>query len=107
MGWSIEYFNDNVKEKIYALPNKLAARYVYLTKLMLAYGAHLGMPHTRNMGDGLLELRLKSQEGIARVFYCTIVDKRIVMLHAFTKKSQKTPAKELKIARQRLKELKS
>lgn len=43
---------------------------------------------------------------IARVFYCTVVDRRIVMLHHFVKKSQKTPRKELDIARRRMKEVK-
>jgi len=63
------------------------------------------MPHTRAMGDGLFELRLKAAEGIARVFYCTVVGRRIVMLHQFIKKSEKIPRKELAIARKRLKEV--
>ena len=50
-----------------------------------------GMRHTRAMGEGLFELRLKAGEGIARVFYCTLVGRRIVMLHQFIKKSEKTP----------------
>ena len=70
---------------------------------MEVYGPDLGMPHTRAMGGGLFELRLKADEGIAHVFCCTIVDRRIVMLHHFIKKSQKTPRKELYIARMRLK----
>jgi phage-related protein len=56
------------------------------------------------MGEGLFELRLKAAEGIARVFYCTMIGKRIVMLHQFTKKTEKTPPRELATARQRLKE---
>jgi phage-related protein len=74
---------------------------------MRIYGANLGMPHTRAMNNGLFELRMKSKEGIGRVFYCTLVGKRIVMLHSFIKKSQKTPSKELKIAISRMKEVKS
>jgi phage-related protein len=58
------------------------------------------------MGSGLFELRIKAAEGIARVFYCTLVGKRIVMLHQFTKKSEKTPRKELEIARRRMEEVK-
>ena len=85
----------------------LAAKYVHLTDIMLEFGPHLGMPHTRAMSDGLFELRIKGQEGIARVFYCTMVGKCIVMLHCFVRKSQKTPLKELKIARRRLYEVKS
>ncbi|KVQ69011.1 hypothetical protein WT23_06530 [Burkholderia territorii] len=68
-------------------------------------GANLGEPHTWSMGNGLYEMRLKGAEGIARVFYCAIVERRIVMLHCFVKKTQKTPRKELQIARQRLKEV--
>ena len=74
--------------------------------MMLEFGAKLGMPHTRAMSDGLFELRIKSKEGVARVFYCTLVGQRIVMLHGFIKKSKKTPTKELKIARALLAEVK-
>lgn len=73
---------------------------------MEVYGPNLGMPHTRAMGEGLFELRLKAAEGIARVFYCTLIGQRIVMLHQFVKKSEKTPRKELEIARRRMKETK-
>lgn len=88
------------------LPEGLLARYLRLTDMMLEFGANLGMPHTRAMNDGLFELRIKSKEGIARVFYCTLVGKRIVMLHGFVKKSEKTPPKEMKLARERLAEVK-
>ena len=57
------------------------------------------------MGGGLFELRIKAAEGIARVFYCTVVDRRIVVLHRFVKKSEKAPPKELEIARRRMKEV--
>jgi len=59
------------------------------------------------MGQGLFELRLKAAEGIARVFYCTVIDRQIVMLHQFVKKTEKTPARELELARRRMKELKN
>jgi phage-related protein len=73
---------------------------------MEIYGPNLGMPHTRAMGAGLFELRLKAAEGIARVLYCTLSNRRIVMLHQFIKKSDKTPRKELDTARRRMKEVK-
>lgn len=72
---------------------------------MIEHGANLGEPHTQAMGSGLFELRLKSTEGIARVFYCNRIGKRIVMLHSFVKKTPKTPLKELRIAQTRIKEL--
>ena len=45
---------------------------------MLEFGPDLGMPHTRAMSMGLFELRLKSREGLGRVFYCTLVGRKIV-----------------------------
>lgn len=63
------------------------------------------MPHTRAMGNGLFEVRARAMEGIGRAFYCVLVGRRIVVLHGFIKKTDKTPVKELKIARDRMKEL--
>ena len=105
MNWSIEYYNPKLEIEVLELPDGLLARYLHLTDLMLEFGSNLGMPHTKPIDTGLFELRVKSKEGIARVFYCTKVGKRIIMLHMFIKKSQKTPKKELKLAVQRMKEV--
>ena len=105
MDWSIEYYSETVEQFILQLSPGLLARYLRLTDLMLEFGPNLGMPHTRAMGGGLFEIRVKGQEGIARVFYCTMVHRRIVMLHAFIKKSQKTPKRELAIATRRQREV--
>jgi phage-related protein len=104
--YSITYYSEEVEEQILALPDTLAARYVVLTSRMVAVGANLGPPHTDAMGDGLFELRLKGAEGIARVFFCTLIGRRIVMLHSFIKKSQKTPKREIDVAQTRMKEVK-
>ena len=87
------------------LPEGLQARYIHLTSRMLVYGPNLREPHTKAMGNGLFELRLKSMEGIARVFYCTVVGSCIVMLHSFIKKTDKTLARELETAVKRMKEV--
>jgi phage-related protein len=58
------------------------------------------------MGNGLFELRLKAAEGIARVFYCTLIGRKIVVLHQFVKKTDKTPPRELAVAKRRMKEFK-
>ena len=87
------------------LPAGLLGRYIRLTDLMLEFGSNLGLPHTKAIDNGLFELRVKSKEGIARVFFCTKVGKKIIMLHSFIKKSQKTPKKELKIAITRMNEV--
>lgn len=104
MKWSIEYYSSDAQKKILSLPSGLLARYLRLTDIMLEFGSNLGMPHTKFLEDGLIELRVKGKEGIARIFYCTLIQKRIVMLHSFIKKSNKTPKKEIQIARERMKE---
>ena len=106
MDWTITYYSELVQNEILALPAGFLARFLRYTNRIELYGPDLGMPHTRAMGEGLFELRLKAAEGIARVFYCTMIGKRIVMLHQFTKKTDKTPPRELAIARRRLKEVK-
>jgi len=104
--YTISYYSDGVQTEILSLPDTLAARYIVLTRRMVVLGPNLGAPHTKAFGEGLFELRLKGAEGIARVFFCALVAKRIVMLHSFIKKSDKTPLRERKIAEARLKEVK-
>lgn len=60
---------------------------------------------TKHLEDKLWELRLKGKDGISRVVYITASEKRVVLLRAFIKKTQKTPLNELEIARQRAKEI--
>jgi phage-related protein len=104
--WTVSFHSDRIEAEILELPAGFVARFVRYAERMEIYGPDLGMPHTRAMGGGLFELRIKSKEGIARVFYCTIVDRRIVFLHQFVKKSERTPPNELRVARQRMSEVK-
>ena len=106
MTYSILYYSEAVQTAIASLPDTLAARYVVLTRRMLIFGPNLGEPHTKAFGDGLFELRLKGADGIARVFFCTQVGQRIVMLHCFVKKTTKTPARERRLAEARMQEIK-
>jgi phage-related protein len=105
MKWQIRYYNSKLEDEILNLPDGLLARYLRLTDLMIEFGSNLGMPHTKPIEKGLLELRVKSKEGIARVFFCTKVGKKIIMLHSYIKKSQKIPKRELKIAQTRMSEV--
>lgn len=106
MDWTIVYYSEALQEELLAMPAGFLGRYLRYTDKMEVYGPDLGMPHTRAMGDGLFELRLKAPEGIARVLYCTLVGRKIMVLHQFIKKTDRTPLKELKIARRRMKEAK-
>ena len=103
MNWNIKYFNENVENQILDLPDGLLARYFKLTDLMLTHGSNLGLPHAKLLSNGFFELRLKSKEGIGRVFYCTKVGKNIIMLHSYVKKSQKIPKNAMTTSLSRLK----
>jgi phage-related protein len=107
MTWSVVYFNDRVKREVFELPDDILASYLRLVGIMEEFGADLRMPHSRAMGDGLFELRPRGQEGIGRVFYCMHVDRQVVVLHSFVKKTQETPQGELRTALKRLKEVRN
>ena len=106
MNWTITYYSDSVQEEILAMPAGFLGRYLRYSDRTEIYGPDLGMPHTRAMGEGLFELRLKAAEGVARVFFCMMTGRKIVILHPFIKKSGRTPRRELAIARRRMKEVK-
>ena len=106
MAWRIIYHDERLQQAILGLPNGIMARFFHCTDRMQEHRPDLGMPHTRAMRKGLFELRLKSNEGIGRVFFGVLENRRIVMLHLFMKKTEKTPHKEMDLALRRLKEWK-
>jgi len=106
VNWNVIFYSSGVEVEIHKLSAGFVSRILRYAERMEIYGPDLGMPHTRSMDKGLFALRLKAAEGIARIFFCTVVERKIVVLHQFVKKSEKTLKKELKIARNRMKEIK-
>jgi phage-related protein len=80
-----------------SLTPKEVAKVIRVIELLEEFGNDLGMPHSKHMSDGLLELRIRGTREV-RIFYCFHNDKA-VLLHACIKKTQKTPDKELRVAR--------
>ena len=105
MAFAVEYFHARVLAEIESWPVNVLADYARLVELVAEYGPNLRLPHSRALGDGLFEFRPRGRSGIGRAFYCVMLGKRIVVLHAFVKKSQHTPDRELTVARTRLKRL--
>ena len=105
MPYSIEYFHPRVLAEIEAWPAETLADYARIAELLMEHGPNLRLPHSRAFGGGLFELRPRGKSGIGRAFYCFLVGQRAVVLHAFFKKSQQTPDRELKLARKRMKEV--
>ncbi len=105
MAFEIVYFHERVLAEIESWPVDVLADYARLVELLAEIGPSLRLPHSRALGDGLFELRPRGRSGIGRAFYCFMLGGQVVVLHAFVKKSQQTPDRELKLARKRLKEL--
>lgn len=105
MQYQLVFFNAKVQASIEAWPRGILASFVRISEQIEQSGPNLGMPYTRPFGKGLFEIRAKGPEGIGRAFFCCLVGRRVVILHGFIKKTQATPSQELKIARQRLKEV--
>jgi len=93
------------EEEIRALPPDLQARYLRLVDVIQEHGPGvLGMPHARQVEGKIWELRLKGRDGIARALYVCAASREVVVLHAFVKKSQKTPRRAIDTARKRWEE---
>ena len=106
MHWTVNALNAEVEAEILALPADMQARYLRLADLIQAHGLdRIGAPHVKHLEDKLWELRITGRDGIARAIYVTTAGRRVVVLHAFVKKTQKTPRQALETARKRLKEL--
>lgn len=105
MPYSVEYFNERVLAEIEGWPVGVLADYARLVELLMGFGPDLRMPRSRALGGGLFELRPRGREGVGRALYCYLVGERVVVLHAFVKKTQATPERDLKLARRRMKEV--
>jgi phage-related protein len=105
VAYSVEYFNQRVLDEIESWPVGILADYARLVELLVEFGPGLMMPHSRPLGDGLFELRPRGREGIGRALYCFVVGQRVVVVHAFVKKTQVAPRSEVAIARRRMKEV--
>lgn len=105
MAFEIDYFHERVLAEVESWPVDVLADYARLIELLIEHGPSLRLPHSRALGGGLFELRPHGRAGIGRAFYCFMLGKRVVVLHAFIKKTQQTPDRELRLARKRLKEI--
>jgi phage-related protein len=94
-----------VNEFLDALPPRDRARVVRTIELLKTYGTELGMPYARHLTGKLWELRVPSGGQAYRVLYFAYAEHRFVLLHAFSKKTQKTPRREIDVALRRMAEL--
>ena len=87
---------NSVEKLLESLTPSELAKAIRTIDLLEEFGHELGLPHSRHMQGGLLELRVRGKREI-RVFFCFHKNKA-VLLHAFIKKTEQTPTKELQRA---------
>ena len=106
MKWQITFYSQKVEQETLNFPPGILANFLHIAEMIEEFGVTIGKPYVASMGGGLFEIRAKGKEGIGRSLYCMVKGREIVILHSFIKKSQKTPKKELNLAKKRMKEVK-
>jgi phage-related protein len=107
MTWKVTFYSKAVKDETLAFPSGILANYLHILDIVEEFGPMVGKPYTSPMGKGLFEIRAKGKEGIGRSIFCHLKNHELLILHSFIKKTQKTPNKNLKIALQRMREIKN
>ncbi len=104
MDWQVEYYKKEngsipVLDFLLTLNPKLRAKTFSEIELPEKHGTALREPYTKAISGskykGLFELRVKFSSDITRIFYFTFRNNTFVLLHGFSKKTDKTPTVEL------------
>lgn len=104
--WSFVFANATVQAELDALPVDVRAYFERIVRLVQTVGLErVHQPYLKHLEDGLWEMRLHGRSGIARALYLTASGRRVVILRVFAKKTQKTPRREIELARQRAREV--
>ncbi len=102
MSWRVEILNETVAAEIAALPADIQARFLRLAdRIQLAGLETLREPHVKHLQGKLWEMRLMGRDGIARALYVTASRRRVVIVRAFVRKTQRTPRAEIELALRR------
>jgi phage-related protein len=106
MVWSVEFLDDDVKLSLDRLAPDIRASFERIVRLIRSHGLERTRePYVKHLEGPVWEMRLKGRDGIARAAYVTTVGRRIVIVHVFKKKTQKTPRREIEIALRRAEEV--
>jgi phage-related protein len=104
--WIVVLLNEQVKAALDALPVDIRASFQRIAELIASHGLErVREPYVKHLEGPLWEMRMKGGGGIARAVYVTAVGKRIVVVHVFEKKTQKTPRREIETALRRAREV--
>jgi phage-related protein len=102
MAWTVEY-DRRAAAEVGEWPADMRARLQRIIELVETRGPQaVGMPHVRYVEGKVWEMRPKGRDGIGRALYFAATGRRIVILHAFVKKTETTPRREIRTAMERL-----
>lgn len=105
MIWTVQFLDSDVEATLYAMPGDIRASFERIVSLIKAHGLErMREPYVKHLEGPLWEMRMKGRDGIARAIYVTASGWRVVVVHAFVKKTQKTPRREIETALRRVKE---
>jgi phage-related protein len=103
--WTVQV-TTLAETELITMPADIQARFVHIAEMLQEFGPHaVGLPHVRFLQDKLWEMRLKGRDGIARAIYVAQTGKRLMVLHVFIKKTQRTPRRALQTAIERLRRM--
>ncbi len=106
MTWTVETLNAIVDAEIAALPADMQAAFLRLSERIEAVGLErIREPHVKHLRDKLWEMRFTGRDGVGRAIYVAASSRRVVVVHAFVKKTAKTPNSALDLAEWRAKEI--
>ena len=106
MQWQVGFLDEGTKAALDALPIDFRASFQRIVELIQSHGLErVREPYVKHLDGPLWEMRLKGKSGIARAVYVTAIGKRIVVVHVFVKKTQKTPRNEINYAMKKAKEV--
>ena len=106
MSWIVEFLDEDVKASLDAFPLDIRANFQRIVELIQSHGLErVHEPYVKHLEGPLWKMRMKGRSGIVRAVYVTAVGKRIVVVHVFAKKTQKTPQREIATALKRTKEV--
>ena len=106
MGWRVEFLDEGVEAQLEAMAADIRASFLRIARLIETDGLHkLREPYVKHLEGPLWEMRMKGRDGIARAAYVTATGSRVVIVHVFPKKTQKTPRREIETALRRAKEV--
>ncbi|MCX8505017.1 MAG: type II toxin-antitoxin system RelE/ParE family toxin [Alphaproteobacteria bacterium] len=105
MAWSVEII-DEAKTVLENLPQDIQARFLRIVRLIETHGLqNVHEPYVKHLEGKVWEMRMQGKDGIARAAYVTATGSRVIVVHVFVKKTNKTPRREILIALQRAKEV--